>query len=630
MRLIRPEDWRSTGIEDLEPSAWKALKEPGNTCVVAGPGGGKTEFLAQRAAYLLQTGLCPSPKRILAISFKRDAARNLAERIAERCAPEQATRLDSRTFDAFAKSLIDRFLPAIPAHWRPDRDYRIALARTQDYRYFLDGIDVYDAPKGWVSEARAIKPKNFEKNYLAVMRLGPDIPEPKSGKAWAVCQWWEKNLRGNTPSILSFVMIGRLAELLLRTNMRILEALRLTYPFVFLDEFQDTTYGQYSLVKTAFLSSESVLTAVGDDKQRIMGWAGARPDAFKKFESDFDAKRIPLLANYRSSKELVRIQHVVAQAIEPDVALPESHVKEEITGEVSQIWQFPSQEKEANGIANRIAADIQTLGLGPRDFALLVRQKADDYENDLKAAFANRGLRIRNESRMVGKVAIQDLLAEELTQIVLPFLWLGAKARAGAIWTTCVERLTWLRGIDPEDERECRRVAQDLGKFAQDIRQAMNARVPSEESAPEVLRRVIEFVGAETIRQAIREYVQGERFEDVLESLHLFLQECADGGNSWSFVLDVFEGADQVPLMTVHKSKSLEFHTMIFVGLDDDAWWSFKLEDVEGLSTFFVALSRARQRSFFSYCPSRGGRERIRKLYELLQEARVPERKFSA
>ncbi len=351
MKLIRPEEWRPAGIDDLEPAAWKALREEGNICVVAGPGAGKTEFLAQRAAYLLQTSICVFPYKILAISFKKDAKRNLGDRVAERCSPEQAARFNSMTYDGFAKSLVDRFLPAIPTHWRPERHYQIAPAGVQDYRGFLDGIQGDDGPREWVAEAKAILPKNFEKNYLAMMALSNGRPKPGSAKAWAVCHWWEKNLREIKPSALNFVMIVRLAELLLRSNEKIRKALRLTYPFVFLDEFQDTTYAQYALVKTDFNGSNSVLTAVGDDKQRIMVWAGARSDAFEKFKEDFGCKRVPLAANYRSTKELVQIQHVVARAIEPDALLPEARAKTEIEGDVAEIWRFPSQIAEANGIA---------------------------------------------------------------------------------------------------------------------------------------------------------------------------------------------------------------------------------------------------------------------------------------
>lgn len=90
-----------------------------NRSIIAGPGTGKTELLAQRAAFLLQTDTAPSPRRILAISFKRDAASNLAARVRQRCHHSHAKRFDSMTFDAFAK-LVDRFGQALPDRWRPD------------------------------------------------------------------------------------------------------------------------------------------------------------------------------------------------------------------------------------------------------------------------------------------------------------------------------------------------------------------------------------------------------------------------------------------------------------------------------------------------------------------------------
>jgi hypothetical protein len=124
MRRIRPEDWRPQGIEGLEPQAWRALRQAGCACVVAGPGSGKTEFLAQRAVYVLQTGICAPPYRVLAISFKSDAAENLAARVRLRCPPELANRFVSLTFDAFTKGMVDRFTSAIPPGWRPSRPTR--------------------------------------------------------------------------------------------------------------------------------------------------------------------------------------------------------------------------------------------------------------------------------------------------------------------------------------------------------------------------------------------------------------------------------------------------------------------------------------------------------------------------
>ena len=101
----------------------------------------RRSFLRRRQPIFSRPVFARSPRRILAISFKRDAARNLAERVAKRCPPEQARRFNSYTFDAFAKSLVDRFRAAVPEPYRPPADYRIVMPRRQDYDDFLDTHD---------------------------------------------------------------------------------------------------------------------------------------------------------------------------------------------------------------------------------------------------------------------------------------------------------------------------------------------------------------------------------------------------------------------------------------------------------------------------------------------------------
>ena len=136
--LVLPDDWRPQGVDDLEPGAWQALRETDRSvCVTAGAGAGKTEFLAQKAAYLLQTGICPPPKRILAISFKRDASQTLKARVGKRCPPDQARRFHSLTFDAFTKNMLDRFRAAIPHPLRPPANYEIGFPRRNDLEDFL-------------------------------------------------------------------------------------------------------------------------------------------------------------------------------------------------------------------------------------------------------------------------------------------------------------------------------------------------------------------------------------------------------------------------------------------------------------------------------------------------------------
>ena len=93
-RHVRPDEWQPSGGASLEPNALAVVRSTNNRSVIAGPGSGKTELLAQRASYLLQCGICRMPQRILAISYKRDAAYNLAQRVSARCHAEQAHRFE--------------------------------------------------------------------------------------------------------------------------------------------------------------------------------------------------------------------------------------------------------------------------------------------------------------------------------------------------------------------------------------------------------------------------------------------------------------------------------------------------------------------------------------------------------
>jgi len=139
--VIHPDDWRPVGGLDLEPNALKAVRETAATVVVtAGPGAGKTELLAQRADFLFRTGACPYPKRILAISFKVDAARNLQSRVRLRSGSQYAARFDSFTFHAFAKRLIDNFRPALTDENALDPDYRIDVDRIQAKQITFDDL----------------------------------------------------------------------------------------------------------------------------------------------------------------------------------------------------------------------------------------------------------------------------------------------------------------------------------------------------------------------------------------------------------------------------------------------------------------------------------------------------------
>ena len=458
----------------------------------------------------------------------------------------------------------------------------------------------------------------FEKDWILGSSLPPEGLQKQSLKSIVVEKWWQVCLRSSGKSRLTFPMISRMVELLLKTNPKICQALRATYSYVFMDEFQDTTHVQYDLVRTAFLHSSAILTAVGDNKQRIMGWAMALDDAFFHFENDFSAKFIQLFSNYRSSPQLVEIQHHLARTIDINYEQVESKTECYISEDACVIWDFITPKEEAEHLAQTISSSISSFKLTPNDFVILVKQLPDNYEPFLKEAFQKYGLKVR--------VTKQDILAESLTIIIVAFLRFFSKERGGEYWSKCINIVNYLRGIDSKDEISCKKLGEELGGLHSSLQNKINFLLFDEIYITSLLKEIEDFLGVNSIKYAYPEYQQGDRYEELLKKIikQLLQSKKTTYNANWTSILDDFEGIDSVSIMTIHKSKGLEYHTVIFVGLDDSSWWSFINQPEESRSSFFVAFSRAKQRVIFTYCEKRGkGRDKISSLYKLLHDTGV-------
>jgi superfamily I DNA/RNA helicase len=357
-----------------------------------------------------------------------------------------------------------------------------------------------------------------------------------------------------------------------------------------------------------------------------MVWAGAMPDSFAQFEQQFGAHRISLLSNWRSHQDLVRIQHVIASRIDPTAEHPEARAERLVDGDVAAIWEFASEDQESDHLARWIECEVLVGNVEPHEVAILVRMRANSVEDQLSPAFEARGLRLRNVARNVGDIAIQDLLGEDLTQILLRLLRLGAAERSPNNWNAALLDLQFLEAVDPTDEAGLVRLQQRLQVFARGMRQTMRRLEPTPDAATEWAKSALDFIGAQTLRRAFHSYQRQQDLNRVWNGFVSLLSECLAHAQTWSGALDEFEGLGQIALMTIHKSKGLEFHTMIFCGLDNETWWSLRPHRLEELNSFFVAFTRARQRAFFTLCSSRG--QPVVWIEDLLTPAGVQKRFF--
>ena len=626
---VSEQDWKpSDGIE-LEDAALNSIKETNNVSIVAGPGAGKTELLAHKAGYLIETGLCPYPKKILAISFKGDAASNLQERVEKRYGKDVSSRFESKTFDSFAKGLLDQYLYAIPEEYKPAKQYEII----SDEKLLDDII------KGYITDTNIYYPTwQHEYNLSRVKKLLTETRLPLSTLDNDLYYWinerlWKVLLKGksNFISSLTFPMISILVEYLFRKNPLIIKSLQATYSHVFLDEFQDTTYIQYDLLKTVFLDSGSIITSVGDNKQRIMGWAGALQNAFEVYNKDFKATKFTLLNNFRSAPRLIYIQNIFSKTLNKtsiDV-IPAGDWGED--DGICEIWTFKNHKNEAEILAKNIEEWMEFEDITPKDFCVIVKQQEHIYAAEIIQALSNLNIKSRIEKEF------QDLLSDELILFSLNLLKLCTDEKSPDLWLSFTEDIIELKykSTDLEDINILS-IEKELSKTLKTIKDIFSNvdETNFETEFQNIMYMVLKFLGEENIKSTYPKYSQKNYIENRIEKMikNLNYHEQA----SLKDLIQEFCGEYSIPIMTIHKSKGLEYKTVIFVGLEDAAFWSFKTQKEADKNAFFVALSRAKQRIIFTVSREREilkfGKpintiQNVKEISELLQtlvDANVP------
>ena len=555
-----------------------------NTLVVAGPGAGKTELLAQRACFLLETNTCRYPKKILAISFKKDAAENLKERLELRCGKELASRFESKTYDAFAKEIVDRFRNSLDEAYRPLNNYNIAENRDVRRAFEIAGLNF----RGNQTEFNKVYGNKLSINKLP---LHTDFVDKIFIDAWNVLLKGNKDT--NFVSSLTFGMISRLAEYLIRTNRYIKKAIEMTYSHVFLDEFQDTKSIQYDLVKACFFKTETIITAVGDGKQRIMLWAGARKSIFEDFQNDFLSQKRTLIMNHRSAPRLVEIQKAMYNSLNEEAIDLKTNEKWNYEDGEVYLRLFEDYIKEADILSEEIVELVET-GIEINEICILVKQSVDIYSKEIINKLSERNIKARNEAMY------QEILKEDIIKTLVSLFRLSLSDRNPDDWDYIYDILGELYGID---EGYNPKILNDfitkVELMINDLK--VNLNITDEKQFSDLVDSKVEYISYEKFASKFQKYKSKDYFDDLVDKFKKLVWIEYNETKDWIKAIDNFEGKNSIPIMTIHKSKGLEYDTIFFVGLEDSAFWNFKNQPDEDRCAFFVALSRAKRRIDFTF-----------------------------
>ncbi|MCD7120638.1 ATP-dependent helicase [Limosilactobacillus agrestis] len=599
----------------LEPNAKLAVNSTENIIVAAGPGAGKTELLAQKALYLFEENICKYPSNILAISFKKDAAINIRDRVKARVGEDDGKRFVSMTFDAFAKLILDHFYVTLPSEIRPTADYEIATNKIKHEAY----------SKIFTIQGRDIDIKE-EINALNLENFSNEDSEYKM---------WRNLLFSYDKSYLTFDMISYLALYILRHNQYVRHILKSAFPFVFLDEFQDTTKIQYTILKEVFLQSHANITAVGDNKQQIMVWAGAEKEIFNNFIKDFHAKKLPLVENHRSAQKIITLEKMMYRSLNEEQC---SNVKgtNENEGEVL-LFETQNVEDEAKAIGNDILSKINK-GIVPSDIAILVKQSPETYTNQLQKWLNEHNIQARIEAEY------QDNLSETITKLIIQSILTAIDDIEGEQWKEYVENCSYVFDADIDDDQHLKRLVNKVSNFSKLLNRKieLSSCNNSCDYISNIINTIMFFLGKDKIQRVYPEYSNGEKLDKVTSELIDLLTKsfdktsCKNIKDRWKNTIDDYLGKNSIPILTIHKSKGLEYNSVYFIGLEDSAFWNFKNSPEEERKTFFVAISRAKNSLSFSYCKYRKTKynnkqttDKINEFYELFKKSQVVEKRTS-
>ncbi len=668
------------------------VHKEGPLMIVAGAGTGKTMVVTRRIAWLIDQGLV-KPEQILALTFTDKAAAEMEERV-DMLLPYGYVDLQISTFHSFCERLLREFGVEIGL----PTDFQLAneldawlLARQNFDRFELDHYRPLGNPTKYIrsmlTHFSRLKDMGMDPEaYLAFVeeqRADLDAAQASEEMTAEIKRLDELARAYHTyQSILlendslDFGDLILYALQLLSKRPGVLAEVQRRYPYVLVDEFQDTNDAQYRLVK-AIAKPGNNITVVGDDDQSIYKFRGASLANILRFEQDYpDTKKVVLTSNYRSVQTILDHAHGFIQNNNPNRLEASSEGKlskklrahREGEGVIEHI-HAERLEDEVRMVAEKIL-DLKELNseLVWNDFAVLVRSNSagTDFAQTLERHkipyqfLALRGLytkpvvldvmafmRVVNdpyESSSVYRILSMEMLEiDETTIIELNHL----ARRKGKSLFEAIELSQSLLELDPEQSTTLHNLAEMIRGFQKEARGR---------NVSELFIHILKISGYLEWMNGLgeREKLEGfgflqqmyqrlKSFERRHEHpvLHHFLEEFAherDAGEEGSLNIDLDAGPDMVRIMTVHAAKGLEFKHVFVVNLVDQRFPTRRKSDAipvsEGLAgpsdeagdhieeerrLFYVAMTRAKDGLYMTSASDYGG-VRKRKLSKFLHE----------
>jgi len=611
-------------LEGLNPEQRTAVeKVDGPLLVLAGAGSGKTRTLTYRIANILDQGRV-SPHGILAITFTRKAAWEMRRRL-EELVGKEASDITAVTFHSLGFKLLSAEAGALG--YKPDK------------------LAVYDAIEAQRLLHRAMQETNVNGTRWTIDQVVPIIDRAKDNLygpddfvrvkgdffeesiAKAYRRYQQLLMENNA---VDYGDLIRLAVQILRQNPGTLEFYQNLFRYVSVDEFQDTSFAQYQLVRHLVWRNRN-LCCVGSPVQAIYSWRGADiHNILERFREDFrDAPMVVLTQNYRSTSTILS----TAQAVVQDLSYREDLRTDNDQGSAVVVVPLNTDWDEANFIANEIKRldDEQFCGLD--DCAVLFRTRAQGRL--LEQVFMHQGLpyTLVGDFKFFERREVKDVLA--YLRIVHDMFDAAALQRIINRPTRGLgpASLQKLQGGEPELNFAAitglhhrtdlpQKVLDAAMEFADLIFDNL-PRALKEKTLPDFFDYLLAQTGylawIEKDPDAKRRMANlrllramTTRYEHSEEALGIFLADLAtlsavEGGDT---SLDMPAEGHGVTMATIHAVKGLEFPVVFIAGLEEGIFPHARaMKTPEGMEEetrlAYVAMTRAMSMLYLTYARSR-------------------------
>ena len=644
------------GLNSEQKAAVSCVDGP--VLIVAGAGSGKTRVLTSRIAYILAEKGC-DPASILALTFTKKAASEMKERIALMVGERKARRLYMGTFH----SVFIRFL----------REFSESLGYPQSFTIY-DTSDSVSAIKTCLKELqlddKVYKPKDvlsrisMAKNNLvtaeAYMRNTAAMQNDLNAKKpliWKIYQLYAAKCK--QAGVMDFDDILLNMNILLRDNPAALESIAGRFKYLMVDEYQDTNFAQYLILKK-LSQYHGNLCVVGDDSQSIYVFRGAKIENILNFKKDYPGHNIfRLEQNYRSTRVIVDAANsVIARN---SARIPKECYSMGEQGEKIRLIQAYTEQEEALLIASSIVSRIHAEHAEYQDFAILYR--TNSQSRALEEALRKRNLPyvIFSGNSFFERAEVKDMMAyfklivninddESFKRIVnkpargIGDTSLNALAAAAVANETSLFKAAYAEnveqfGLKPAAVKKIREFCEMISRLA--------VRVPREDAYTVATALAMESgllmfyrsdtsvegqsrtANVEELLNSVKAYIDekhSEYFEEmqadgtVAEGVELSASDLpvvtlGDYLENVSLLSavdleDDEETSNKIALMTVHSSKGLEFPYVYVAGMEENlfpsgGFMASESEIEEERRLFYVAMTRAKKAVQFSFASTR-------------------------